>query len=193
MFSSQSYQSNFLKSKSPLKLPMLKKWRLLREPSATSAIWPTSSAARFTNNPTADRHTRRIQAAYADMRSIAGTRRGRCERFNYWRISSETAEAAIDQMTDVDKAAGHLVGRTMAPSSLHLNGRRVSSSSIPFRSMEQSSYLTGSQRTRRSRSLMNRPPAMHIVKLIVSTVFHRSAPMLACKPGLPKVGLGLDF
>jgi len=115
--------------------------------------------------------------------------------FNYWRISSETAEAAIDQMTDVDKAAGHLVGRTMAPSSLHLNGRRVSSSSssIPFRSMEQSSYLTGSQRTRRSRSLMNTPPAMHIVQLIVSTVFHRSAPTLACKPGLPKVGLGLDF
>jgi len=117
--------------------------------------------------------------------------------FNYWRISSETAEAAaaIDQMTDVDKAAGHLVGRTMAPSSLHLNGRRVSSSpsSIPFCSMERSSYLTGSQRTRRSRSLMNTPPAMHIVQLIVSTVFHRSAPTLACKPGLPKVGLGLDF
>ena len=115
--------------------------------------------------------------------------------FNYWRISSETAEAAaaIDQMTDVDKAAGHLVGRTMAPSSLHLNGRRVSSSSIPFRSMERSSYLTGSQRTRRSRSLMNTLPAMHIVQLIISTVFHRSAPTLACKPGLPKVGLGLDF
>jgi len=104
--------------------------------------------------------------------------------FNYWRISSETAEAAIDQMTDVDKAAGHLVGRTMAPSSLHLNGRRVlsSSSSIPFRSMERSSYLTGSQRTRRSRSLMNTPPAMHIVQLIVITVFHRYAPTLACKP-----------
>ena len=66
--------------KSPFKLRLLKTWRLLCELSATSAIWSTSSAAQFTNNPTAaGKPTRRIQAANADIRSIAGTRHGRRE------------------------------------------------------------------------------------------------------------------